>query len=87
MRAGVLRDEPGREAARDRRMARPPVVHRGAVSPGVEEQAICAASAVPGFCAGGGGDEQVGVRASFAGSFNYILGCWLTNNIVTIHTI
>ena len=32
------------------------------VSPGVEKQTLRAASVVPGFCAGGGGDEQVGVR-------------------------
>jgi Protein of unknown function (DUF2971) len=43
-------------------MAGPPVVHRRAVPPGVEKQTLRAASVVSGFRAGGGGDEQVGVR-------------------------
>jgi hypothetical protein len=38
------------------------VVHRRAVSPGIEEQTLRAASAVRGFRAGRGGGGAVGVR-------------------------
>ena len=63
MRPDLFGDEPGWEAARDRRSARPPVVYRCAVPPGVEVKTVRAASVVRGFRAGGERSGAVGVMS------------------------
>jgi hypothetical protein len=57
----LLRHEPRRQTARNRRGQGPPLVHRRAVPPGTEVKAVCAAPAVCGFCPGGDGGGAVGV--------------------------
>ncbi len=62
LRAVLLRPLARRPPAGDRRDPRPPVVHRRAVPPGAEVEALRAAPAVRGFRAGGDGAVAAGVR-------------------------
>src|SRR3954451_22928646 len=61
MRPAVRRHVARRRAAGDGRICRPSLVHRGAISPGIEEPAVRDAPAVRQLHFGGGRPEPVGL--------------------------